>query len=245
VPRRPADFMFLMEYWETIDKLALRPILRDLARDSYDNCVAYLDQRLGALFDELHRQGVLDRTLVIVTADHGEGLGEHDLFDHGESLYRSEIRVPLLIVLPAGQRSTGVVRQIVSLRDLPATILELVGLGSGSPFPGRSLAYLWRDPPPGAASVDGDAAISELPKPNPYDPNQGRSPAHRGPLTSLAEGDFAYIRNERDGTEELFNERDDPGELHNLVHVAAMQDVLDRFRRRLDLAKANPRRKLP
>ena len=52
-------------------------------------------------------RGVLDRTLVILTSDHGEGLGEHDLFDHGESLYRNEIRVPLLIVLPAGQRSRG------------------------------------------------------------------------------------------------------------------------------------------
>ena len=46
------------------------------------------------------RRGVLDQTLIIVTSDHGEGLGEHGLFDHGESLYRTEIRVPLLIVPP-------------------------------------------------------------------------------------------------------------------------------------------------
>jgi arylsulfatase A-like enzyme len=245
VPRRPADFIFLMEDWETIDKLTLRPVLRDLARDSYDNCLAYLDQRLGELFDELQRQGVLDRTLLIVTADHGEGLGEHGLFDHGESLYVPEIRVPLLIVLPAGRRSTGIVRETVSLRDLSATILDLVGLEQGSPFPGRSLAYLWRDASRGAGSADVDGAISELPKPNPYDPNHGRSPAHRGPLTSLAEGDFAYIRNDGDGTEELFNERDDPGELHNLVQGPAMQDVLDRFRRRLGAMKANPPPRVP
>ena len=55
--------------------------------------------------------------------------------------------------------------------------------------------------------------ISELTGPNPSDPNQGRSPAKRGPLVSLAEGDFVYIRNEGDGAEELFNERDDPREL--------------------------------
>ena len=77
---------------------------RDLARDSYDNCLAYLDERLGELFDELRRQGVLDRTLVILTADHGEGLGEHELFDHGESLYRTEIRVPLLISASVGRK---------------------------------------------------------------------------------------------------------------------------------------------
>jgi arylsulfatase A-like enzyme len=244
-PQRPADFMFLIDYWDSIDKMTLRPVYRKLAQDSYENCLAYLDQRLGQLFDELQTRGVLDRTLVIVTADHGEGLGDHDLFDHGESLYRNEIRVPLLIVPPGRTQSPKIVRETVSLRDLPATIVELVGLGSGAPFPGRSLAYLWRDPSPRANSVGVDGAISELPKPNPYDPNRGRSPAHRGPLTSLADGDFAYIRNEKDGTEELFNERDDPGELHNLVQVAAMQDVLARLRRRLDLMKANPPQKGP
>ncbi len=233
-PRRAADFIFLVEDWEAIDKRRLRPSYRELARDSYDNCLAYLDQRLGELIGELHVRGLLDRTLVIVTSDHGEGLGEHDLFDHGESLYRAEIRVPLLVVLPAGNRYRGVVRQAVSLRDLPATIVDLVGLADGSPFPGRSLASRWREPSPaperpGAA----EGAIAELQSPNPFEPNQGRSPAHRGPLLSLAEGDFAYIRNGGDGTEELFNERDDPNELHNLSHVDAMQPVLRRFRHRL------------
>ena len=121
---------------------------------------------------------------MIVTSDHGEGLGEHDLFDHGESLYRPEIHVPLVIVLPAGQRATGVVREPVSLRDLPATILDLVGLSEGSPFPGRSLANLWRHPSHGGGTVTIDGVISELPKPNPSNPNRGRSPARRGPLIS-------------------------------------------------------------
>ena len=138
-----------------------------LARDSYDNCLAYLDERLGELFDALQRRGVLDRTLVIVTADHGEELGEHGLFDHGESLYRPEIRVPLLIVLPANRRSPGVVRQVVSLRDLPATIVDLVGLAAGSPFPGRSLAGLWSRPfarsrPPRTMATTGRSPSSRI-----------------------------------------------------------------------------------
>jgi arylsulfatase A-like enzyme len=244
-PRRVADFLFLVEYWESMDRLHLRPAFQNLARDSYDNCVAYLDECLGDLFTDLRKRGLLEHTLIIVTSDHGEGLGEHGLFDHGESLYRNEIRVPLLIVPPDRNRSSAVVRETVSLRDLPATIVDLVGLGADSPCPGRSLAYLWRDPSPGTASLAFDGAISELPKPNPYDPNHGRSPAHRGPLTSLAEGDFAYIRNEGDRTEELFNEHDDPGELHNLVEVAAMRYVLERFRRRLDLMKANRLQRVP
>ena len=175
---------------------------------------------------------------MILTADHGEGLGEHDLFDHGESLYRNEIRVPLLIILPAAQKSTGIVRETVSLRDLPATILDLVGLEPATPFPGRSLAYLWRDSSLQVSSVERDGAISELPRPNPYNPNHGRSPAHRGPLISLADGDFVYIRNEGDGTEELFSDRDDPGESHNLAQVAAMRPILERFRWRVDQMRA-------
>ena len=138
-------------------------------------------------------------------------MGEHDLFEHGESLYSTEIRVPLLILPPSGDQPGKIVRDPVSLRDLPATIVDLVGLGTGAPFPGRSLSGLWRQ----FLARDGSDrrprwVISELPSPSPSDPDQGRSPARRGPLVSLAEGDLVYIRNEGDGTEELYNERDDP-----------------------------------
>ena len=71
------------ELWPFLDKMRLpRPYI-DLARDSYDDCLGYLDEQLGLLFDALQRRGVLDQTLVVVTSDHGEGLGEHNLFDHG------------------------------------------------------------------------------------------------------------------------------------------------------------------
>ncbi len=135
-PRKPADFLLLKVFWEVIDKATLRPVYRRLGEDSYDNCLAYLDERLNDLFEDLQSRGVLDRTLVIITADHGEGIGEHGLFDHGESLYRPEIHVPLVILLPAEQRATGVVRETVSLRNLPATILDLAGLERGLAVPG-------------------------------------------------------------------------------------------------------------
>ena len=234
-PQKMADFIFLVDYWQSVDKLKLRPAYRNLAQDSYDNCVAYLDEQLGELFDELARRGVLDRTLVIVTSDHGEGLGEHGLFDHGESVYRNEIRVPLLIVLPARDQPPRVVPDTVSLRDLPTTIVDQVGLGAGAPFSGRSLARLWNDSSAKPDPVAPSAVISELSGPNPFDPNQGRSPAHRGPLIAVAEGDFVYIRNLGDGTEELFNDRDDPGELRNQARITAMQPVLNRLRHELDV----------
>jgi arylsulfatase A-like enzyme len=243
-PQSDADVILLAELWTMVDKLRLSLRYRLLARDSYDNCIAYLDERLGELFDTLQQRGVLDQTLVIVTSDHGEELGEHGLFDHGESLYRPEVRVPLLIVLPSRSRPPGVVRQSVSLRDLPATIVELVGLAAGSPFPGQSLPGLGRDPSPGAAPVaEGvDGALSELSVPNPANPSQGRSPASRGPLISLVEGDYVYIRNDRNGREQLFDERVDPDELSNQAGVEAMQPVLQHFRHRLNQIRARPPR---
>jgi arylsulfatase A-like enzyme len=234
-PLSEADFLLLNERWSAVDKLRLAPRYRLLVRDSYDNCISYLDERLGELFEELERRSVLDETLVIVTADHGEELGDHALFDHGESLYRPEIRVPLLIVLPSPSQFRGVVSETVSLRDLPRTIVELAKPAFESPFPGQSLAGLWRDPRPRAASGadDREGAISELSEPNPSVPSQGRSPASRGALVSLAEGNFVYIRNEGDRTEQLFNQRDDPRELVNQAGVEAMKPVLNRLRQNL------------
>jgi arylsulfatase A-like enzyme len=227
------------ELWRVVDKAKLPRSVITLARDSYDDCIRYIDEQLGILFDDLQRRGALERTLIVVTSDHGEGLGEHGLFDHGESLYRTEIRVPLLIVPPSGLQSSVVVDETVSLRDLPATIVDLVGQGQGSPFPGDSLAKFWADSrSEGTPSPrDDDPVISELMASNPTQPNQGRSPASRGPLVSLARGDFVYIRNEGDGSEQLFNERNDPQEIDDRSRFESMRPVLAEFRNRLDLIR--------
>ena len=89
----------------------------ELLRDSYDNCIAYLDDQLGRLFAELDRRGLLDNTLVIVTSDHGEQFNEHHLFGHGNSLYGSLIHVPLLIFPPSGSPAGRIVGVPVSLRQ--------------------------------------------------------------------------------------------------------------------------------
>ena len=227
-PQSRDEIRVVYEGWDLIDKARLPQHYLTMARDAYDDCLAYLDEQIGALFDELQRRRLFDNTLVVVTSDHGEGLGEHDLFDHGESLYNSELAVPLLIMLPQKSRTAQVVPQFVSLRDLPATIVDLAGQGAGSPFPGNSLRNLWREPGPVAAAIS--PALSELLAPSPRNCNQGRSPAYRGTMFSLAADDFVYIRNEGDGAEELFNERDDPRELSNQVGIDAMKSEVKRFR---------------
>ncbi len=123
-----------------------------LARDAYDDCVADLDEQLGRLIDEVERRGVLERTWVIITGDHGESFGEHaGVFRHGTSLYETEVRVPLVIIPPTPNSFWQVVPGTASLRDLPATIVDVLDLKAGSPFPGDSLARFWKatSPPAG------------------------------------------------------------------------------------------------
>ncbi len=238
------EAILVYELWPLYDKLSLPKSCIDLARDSYDDCLAYLDEQLGQLFDALKVRGLLENTLVVVTADHGEGFGEHSLFGHGYSLYRTEVRVPLVIRPPSGMDTSRVVGETVSLRDLPATIVDLAGLGAGSPFPGASLARFWRKPSSGNGdgSRDNEPVVSELRFPNPILPDQGRGLQPWGPLISLAHDRFIYIRNERDGSEQLFDQRSDPTESNDKSRNDSMRPVLENFRRRFDqFRKGNER----
>ncbi len=115
-----------------------------MARDCYDDCIALLDEQLDLLLGELERQGLLENTDVIITSDHGEAFGVHRL--HRPFLHRfllEEIGVPLVILSPAAPAGR-VVDSPVSLRDLPATVVDLLGMSAASPFPGRSLAAFWK-----------------------------------------------------------------------------------------------------
>lgn len=237
LPPRPSDCRFglrptgpedlaVLQNWEQIDKLRLDQRLRTLASDFYDNCLNYLDRQLQVLFMDLARQHVLEHTLVVVVADHGESFGEHDLYLHGDSLYRSETRVPLLIMMPWFRPTRNVINDTVSLRDIPATIVDLLGLGPESPFTTPSLARFWKSSSP--KDIASDCAISELKAPNPANPNQGRSPAQNGPLTALTRGRYTYIFS--DMSEELYDEASDPAEEKNLAGDEAMKPVLEQFR---------------
>lgn len=100
-------------------------------RQLYEAEVAYLDQMLEGLLGGLERRGALDHTLVIVTSDHGENIGDHGLMEHRWCVYDSLIHVPLLMRLPAGHedlREAVDTGALFSLCDLYPTIAGLVGL---------------------------------------------------------------------------------------------------------------------
>ena len=90
--------------------------------------MAYADELLGRFLDGLRGQGLLDRVVLAVTSDHGEGLGDHGEQEHGIFLYREALHVPLVLRLPGGAgggtRLAGPVAQV----DIPATLLDLAGL---------------------------------------------------------------------------------------------------------------------
>jgi arylsulfatase A-like enzyme len=205
-------------------------------RDAYDDCVAALDEQIGCLFDELERRAALERTWVIITADHGESFGEQPgVFWHGTSLYQPQLHVPLLIIPPGAGPAPGVVTETVSLRDLPATVADLVGLKQSSPFPGESLARFWnKAAAPGHGRSDPDPALSEVVPLDIFNADPSRWVNQpRWPLAALTETDWKYIRREGDVREELFHLPGDAGELQDLAGERTSHPALKRLRENL------------
>jgi arylsulfatase A-like enzyme len=181
------------------------------ARDEYDAAIATLDVALDSLFGQLERRGVLDQTVVIVASDHGEMLGEHRMKEHGNSLYREELEVPLLMWgpgVPAGIRVT----QPVSLRDLAATIAGLAGAADAG-LPGQSLSGTWLGAQAGAQADSVSPAFARVTRPRNV---EAGTPVANGTMVSIVEGTLHYIRDGA-GTEQLFDLVTDSGEMRNLA----------------------------
>ena len=114
--------------------------------DRYDGEIAFADAQFGRLLDALRRHRALENTLVVVTSDHGEGLGDHGQDEHGPVVYDEAVRVPLLFAW-FGRVSQGASSSVVSLTDIAPTVLELIGLQpgpAGGAEAGTSLAPVLR-----------------------------------------------------------------------------------------------------
>jgi arylsulfatase A-like enzyme len=232
----------LIQHWWDIDKTTVSPPGLAFAADAYDDCIADLDEQIGKLVDELERRGNLERTWLIITSDHGESFGEHaGVFCHGTSLYETELHVPLIIIPPGGRRAKLAVKETVSLRDVAATVVELAGVGSGSPFPGDSLARFWKEAPP-REHLSSEPALSEVIPSDPRERDYWGVPKRLSPLGVVKQGEWSYIRREEDFREELFHLRNDPKELRNLAGDSSARAVLVQMRIALDRVAAGPLR---
>lgn len=109
-------------------------------RSLYDGEIAYVDAQIGRLLRALEERGVDESTLVVLTADHGEALGEHGYFwDHGDLLFEDQVRVPFMMRLPGttgGERVPGPGRSA----DVMPTILGALGLATPEGIDGRDLS---------------------------------------------------------------------------------------------------------
>ncbi|MEM6792934.1 MAG: sulfatase [Acidobacteriota bacterium] len=124
----------------------------DLPADQYDSGIARLDGLLRPLLTALDTPRLRRRTVVVITSDHGEMLGERDSWQHGH-LYDPVLLVPLLIASPDGSGAGARIESQVSSVDLVPTLLELAGLPAPRNLDGHSLVPLLRGEPDHARSV--------------------------------------------------------------------------------------------
>ncbi|HET9530262.1 MAG TPA: sulfatase [Blastocatellia bacterium] len=202
--------------------------------DAYDGAIAYMDDQIGRLIDELERRSVLDNTLVIITSDHGEEFNEHGFMEHANSLYLASVHVPLVLHFPEKVPANKIIREPSTIRDIPATVIDLLGMDDASSFPGASLARYW-DGAADPASLDIYPLISEV--------GVARDvpewfPVAKGDMRSLIIDGYRYIKN-GDGSEELYDLEADPGEKNNLIDTEHGLRMLNRFRTSLEIIVAH------
>ena len=168
----------------------------DAPIDRYDAALAYADRQLGVLLDDLRLSGRWERTVVVVTSDHGEEFEEHGGRRHARTLFEEVVRVPLVVRVPglAPQR----VDAPVSLVDVVPTVLELVGL------------------PVDAAAVDGRSLLLPALAGSPS-PDRSRLMELRGQprvhhQRAVVEGSWKLVRDLAAGTDALYDLATDPGE---------------------------------
>jgi arylsulfatase A-like enzyme len=194
-------------------------------RGVYDASLAELDLLFDALLRDLDARGLLDETVVVLTSDHGEHLGEHGSYLHQFSLHEGLLRVPLVVWAPAGFPA-GREPVPVSSGDVFPTLLELAGLEVPAGLAVRSL----QRPEPGRA------LIAEYPAP--YAPLLTKYPdldptPFSASLEVVRVGPEKLLRRS-DGRAELFDVDADPGEQHDLTaaregRVASLSRALDRW----------------
>jgi choline-sulfatase len=180
-------------------------------RDRYDGEVTFTDQYIGKLLDFIAAQSWAPRTIVIVTSDHGEEFGEHNMTRHGFEVWETLVHVPLMIVAPrAPPRRIDVPRSAV---DLAPTILELSGVAPDPSYEGKSLV----------AEVYGG-------------PNEPRDVVVDLPMTSdngrrraLIHGSEKLICFDNDNYCKLFDVANDPMERNPVVKGGEHQAMKERY----------------
>jgi arylsulfatase A-like enzyme/lipopolysaccharide biosynthesis regulator YciM len=187
----------------------------------YDGAIAYTDSLVGEVREDLKKRGLLEKTVIIVAADHGESLGEHHESFHGFFIYDATVSVPLIVNFPSSGLRGRVVASQVENVDIMPSILQLLGQAVPAEVQGRSFLPL----------VLGDAAVEErLAYSESYYPRY-----HYGwsELKSLSSAAFRYVRAP---VPEVYDLVRDPGETKNIFYDR--RDIAERYERALEEMEA-------
>ena len=222
VPDPPVD-----RYWQNVQRAYGPPPVpfEQLAEelDAYDGAITYLDRQVDSLLNALEARGALRNTIVVVTSDHGELFGEHGVIGHGNNLFLPVLHVPLLIIAPGRVPAKAQIPWLASLRDLPATLLQLAGVPNPG-LPGLSLVALWS-----AGAADVSETLFASVDYNWLIPKWPASPVLRGPMRTVVLDSLQYILN-GDGVEELYHLGQDSWQIRNLAGIPEYGSDLARYR---------------
>jgi arylsulfatase A-like enzyme len=204
--------------WQPSNKtvpMVMRPEDVSALRSLYDGEILDVDRWVGGIWEEIEAQGLADRTLLVITADHGDEFAEHGEFGHGHTVYQGLDWVPLIFVGPQVAEPGRRVATPVPLLDIMPTLLDTAGAPLPDLVQGQSLLPVLQGEEPLARSI-----VSECPaRRTSYDDK------------ALREGDYKLVYNVKLDQVELYNLRSDPGEQQNLAdaepeRAEAMRDEL-------------------
>ncbi|MEZ4464546.1 MAG: sulfatase [bacterium] len=213
-------FFLMVHYFEPHGRYMNQPTAKVFGKsleDKYDSEISYVDLHLAPVFAALDKPGVREKTVVIVTADHGEAFKEHGLYFHGRTVYHEELRVPLAVRVPGVEPRR--IPDLTGLIDLLPTLADMMGLKAAK-AQGRSFL----------PALAGEALPSrmlfgeQLPYPN-----------YATHMVGVVRSDgMRAVRNVTDNVTEVFDLNRDPKEQTNLLSAdpAAAEDLrqaLDRF----------------
>jgi arylsulfatase A-like enzyme len=193
-----------------LEKISRRD--REHITSQYDGAIAYEDAEIARLLARLEELGLWDRTLIVITSDHGEALGDRFLVNHGVSVYQDQVGVPLIVKYP-GQTEGRTVDAWTNSVDVLPTVLAAAELPVPDGLPGRDLSAVGGDPSAADRSVVAESF-----------PTGAQARFHRMERALYA-GDHKLIVN-TEGKQELYDLSADPDESVNLFAESAVTDSM-------------------
>ncbi len=187
----------------------------------YQGELRYVDSVIGRLFDEMNEKKVWEDTVLIITGDHGEMLGEHREMGHGYYIYQQALRVPLIVVIP-GKKGKTSIEKPVQIVDVMPTILDILQIGIPKTVQGVSTTPLFDGTPTGPRFAYSESL-------------SGTQTFGTAPLRSIQDATYKYIDTARP---ELYDIRTDKLEEKNLYDQkkdlagkmkSALQNVMARY----------------